>query len=125
MFPEPGSIDARRIIGGAERLVAPELLFAELANVIVQKVHRGETGGVPSPRLVAELLALPVEPVALSILTADALALALAFDHPVYDCYYIATTLAYDAVIVTADLRLGALARAAGLDERVRLLIGD
>ena len=122
LFPEPGSAAARAVLGEADALVAPDLLFAELANVVRTKVRRGETGGTPSPDLVAAVVALPIDAVPLRGLTAGALALALEFDHPVYDCYYIAAAVAHDAVLITADRAMYALATEAGLGERVHLL---
>jgi predicted nucleic acid-binding protein len=122
LFPEPGSAEARAVLAEADGLVAPDLLFAELANVIRSKVRRGETGDTTTPELIAAVVTLPVHAVPLGGLTADALALALAFDHPVYDCYYVAAAVAHDAVLITADRVLYALAIEAGLGERVRLL---
>ncbi len=44
-------------------------------------------------------------------LAAEALALALDLDHPVYDCVYLALAIARDLPLVTADRRLIAAAQ--------------
>jgi predicted nucleic acid-binding protein len=51
---------------------------------------------------------------------ARAVAIARELDHPVYDCFYLAVSEAFDAPLVTADGRL--LARVAGSPFAARTL---
>jgi predicted nucleic acid-binding protein len=44
----------------------------------------------------------------MSVVTADALGLALLLDHPIYDRLYLALALQTHAPLVTADRRFGA-----------------
>ena len=125
LFPERGSSAARHALDAADALAAPDLLFAEVANTVRTKVRRGDASAAAAADLATAVASLPVEALPLSGLTADALALALALDHPVYDCYYVATAIARDAVLVTADRRLHALATRVGFGERVRLIETD
>ena len=48
--------------------------------------------------------------------------LAVALEHPFYDCLYIATAIEMDGALVTADLRLAEAAR--GTIDEVELLGG-
>ena len=93
------------------RLIAPDLLIAECANILWKKVQRGEIEP-QGAKLAGELLSrsdIGLEP--MSGLSAEALRLALQLGHPAYDCFYLALALAREAVFVTADARF---ARAIG-----------
>lgn len=102
---EDDSDRARRLIGSNE-LVALDLVLAETANalwkalrrgVIDQEVYRAALATLPTP--FARIHS--IEP-----LIEQAGSIAAEFDHPVYDCIYLAATLLLDETLVTADLRL-------------------
>ena len=65
---------------------------------------------------------MPVRQIPLRQLTDIAFGLALEFDHPVYDCYYLAAAIRRDCAIVTADRRLYDLALCVGFGERALLV---
>jgi predicted nucleic acid-binding protein len=114
-FPEPGQVSAEALlqecIDGRRELIAPDLLECEFTNVLWKKVRRGEC----SEETAIEILALweTDQPrlISSTLLARRALELALRFDHPVYDCIYIAAAIEYDAVLATADSQLERLAR--------------
>ncbi|PKQ21152.1 MAG: hypothetical protein CVT66_01475 [Actinobacteria bacterium HGW-Actinobacteria-6] len=110
---------------GAEALAAPDLLYAECANAIWKRARRGLLPQSDADDLVVRLRAYPLQAIPLGDLTADALRISLAFDHPIYDCYYVAATIQSGHTLVTADRVLAKLARDVGLDERVMLLGED
>lgn len=88
------------------RLIAPDLLVAECANVLWKKVQRGELlrdEALLAARLLqgAEIELLPSR-----ALFEVATRLAIALDHPAYDCLYLALAVAEDCRLVTADERL-------------------
>jgi predicted nucleic acid-binding protein len=88
------------------KLVAPELLVAECANILWKKVRRKELSkdeALLAARLLqgADLELLPTR----SLLEA-ATSIALELDHPAYDCLYIALATTNDCPFVTADQRL-------------------
>ena len=97
------------------RLMAPDLLIAECANILWKKVRRGElleqealiAGGILRGADVA------LEP--MSGLMEPALALAVRLGHPAYDCFYLALAEATAAAFVTADEVLVRRVKAAGL----------
>jgi predicted nucleic acid-binding protein len=96
-------------------LYAPDLLVAECANVLWKKVRRTELHP-DEASVAAQLLEradLQLEPSRRLMRRATELAIAL--DHPAYDCLYLvlADSLACD--FVTADQRLQQRAPAAGI----------
>ena len=88
------------------KLIAPELLIAECANILWKKTRRNELSrreALLAARLLqgADLELLPTRP-----LLEAATLIATDLDHPAYDCMYIALTAANDCSFVTADERL-------------------
>ena len=89
------------------RLLAPDLLVAECANILWKKVRRRELTE-DEAAFAARLLAradIGLEP--MRGLLGSATALAIALDHPAYDCVYLALAEARGCDFVTADERLG------------------
>lgn len=122
VIAEPGSIHARRLVAAADPLLAPELLTAECANVVWKRVHRCITPVTGVPRTLAALETIAATLLPLRELTPAAMDIALEFDHPIYDCYYIAAAIQNDATLATADERLYDLALRVGLGERAILV---
>jgi predicted nucleic acid-binding protein len=56
------------------------------------------------------------------LLLDEALTLAEAFDHPIYDCLYIATMVRFDARLITWDKRLATKLASSYLASRAYLL---
>jgi predicted nucleic acid-binding protein len=88
------------------KLIAPELLVAECANILWKKVRRKELSRDEAhlgARLLqsADLELLPTR----SLLEAAVL-IAIELDHPAYDCVYVALAAANDCRFVSADERL-------------------
>ena len=111
---EPGSDQAVPYLS-RDDLVAPDLVVAEVGNAFWKRIRRGVSIRAQAE---AALKRLPVDIpslVPLPALCDAALDLAIATDHPIYDCFYIALALREDAPIVTADARLAALCEATSL----------
>jgi predicted nucleic acid-binding protein len=88
------------------RLIAPDLLVAECANILWKKVQRGEllkAEAIVAARLLqgAELELLPMR----SLFEA-ATRMSIEIDHPAYDCVYLVLALQRKCQFVTADERL-------------------
>jgi predicted nucleic acid-binding protein len=96
-------LDARR--QGFE-LVAPEILPAEVGNVIGKRVVRGEIDPAEARSVFREFRDLCPALVRLSGLVEGALALSVRFRHSVYDGLYVALARERDCILVTADERL-------------------
>lgn len=123
LLPESGSAQARQLLERSTRPIAPETVIGECANAVWKRAHRGLIDARQAMELQGELLAIPIDVRSTVTLTPAALALALAYDHPVYDCYYLAAAIANDCPLATADRRLHDLAVRAGLGERA-ILVG-
>ena len=88
------------------KLIAPELLVAECANILWKKVLRGELSreeAVLASRLLegAEIELLPTR----SLLEV-ATRMSIELNHPAYDCLYLALAAKNKCQFVTADNRL-------------------
>jgi predicted nucleic acid-binding protein len=102
---EDGTEDALALRRRA-RLVGPDLLIAECANILWKKVKRRELWkdeALVAARLLqgAEIELLPTR----SLLGA-ATRLAVELEHPAYDCLYLALAAENECQFVTADERL-------------------
>jgi predicted nucleic acid-binding protein len=87
------------------KLIAPELLVAECANILWKKVWRGELSKEEALLAACLLQGAEIEfPQTRSLLEAAA-RIAIALDHPAYDCLYLALAIDKDCRFVTADER--------------------
>lgn len=116
--------EAMRLLDHIEPLQAPDLIVAEVTNIARKKCIRRE-----STRSQAEAIATAIRqyiPVLHSPteLNERALEIALALNHPVYDCLYIACAEKTDAILITADERLCKATEGTDFRELVRHL-GD
>lgn len=117
---EPGDLEAMNLARGDESLIAPELIVAEVVNVMWKRVAAGaieRAQAADVPRALAEVLTdlSPLMPLA-----ARALAIAVELRHPAYDCFYLALAEREDARLVTADRRLQQRVAATPWAERVQ-----
>lgn len=122
MLPERHTDEARKVLGEAEQVHAPDLLLYEIISALHSRVRRGDLtpGQAELKRL--EARAFPARHAAAHELDAAALALADRLDHSAYDCFYLALAMERECVLVTADRGLARSARSAGLDRYVHLL---
>jgi len=88
------------------RLVAPDLLFAECANVLWKKVRRGELTQAEADIAAQTLEAADLAVVPTRGYVAIATSMAVELDHPAYDAVYLAVAEAANLRVVTADDRL-------------------
>ncbi len=83
-------------------LAAPDVLHAELGNVLWKKVRRGQITPEHALASFAEVRSqldfLPTKG-----LETRALEIAFAIDHPVYDCFFLAVAEATELTLITAD----------------------
>ncbi|MEQ1931471.1 MAG: type II toxin-antitoxin system VapC family toxin [Parvularculaceae bacterium] len=88
------------------RLIAPELLIAECANVLWKKVRRGELDPETARLAGAAIARVDIELSPMRQDMIDAVRLAIALKHPAYDCLYLALALRRTCQFVTADAQL-------------------
>ena len=104
VIEEVGSPRAASLLDGS-RLVAPDLLLIECANVLWKKVRRAELTEDEALVAVRLLQQADIELVPTRHLADQAVRLAIELDHPAYDCLYLALALANDWPLITADDR--------------------
>jgi predicted nucleic acid-binding protein len=110
---EPGTEQA--LLLRRKRLFAPDLLVAECANILWKKVRRrelSETEAILAARLLQKA-DIQLEP--MRRLLEPATRMAVALDHPAYDCTYLALAEMLACPMVTADERLHKKIIASGL----------
>lgn len=116
---EEGQQAAEALIGTP--LIAPDLLLAEVSNVIWKKWRKREIDiaqtGIAQGLVTSFVELLPARPFAEAALT-----IALELDHPVYDCYFLAMCEASERMMITADRRLVARCKGTRFEAFLELL---
>ena len=113
---------AAQLLSGEHQLHVPRVLAAELANALWSKVQSGSLTSSEAPGLLGRVLALHLEWANDQNLADDALRIAIALNHPVYDCMYLALAYQVDGTLVTADARFFNTVAATEHVSRVALL---
>ena len=107
MTAQPEAEALEQQLTAASLVIAPALLLTEVANVLwkLQRAKALPDGADPQDllRMAAELVD-HLEPD--RALQAEALALAIRLNHPVYDCLYLALARREAATLVSCDQRL-------------------
>jgi predicted nucleic acid-binding protein len=111
---EDGSAAARDILASGNKRLAPSLIFLEVQYVLSVAARRGRLDRKAIELAETALLQsfdtfAPVEQLMIA-----AAKLSRAFDHPIYDCLYVALALQEAAPLATADARQAEMARQAG-----------
>ena len=96
---------ADQLAASGQELHAPRLMASEVANVLWRKARVGQMERADAAAAMALLADMPVRWNDDETVSADAVRLALALDHPVYDCMYLALAHRIGATVVTADRR--------------------
>jgi predicted nucleic acid-binding protein len=104
-------------------VVAPDLLPTEVRNALVNRVRRRLSTVGDARAAAAAFPRIPLIVERSSDYLERAFELALAFEHPVYDCIYLALALERGLTLVTADERFARVARKVPeLAERIEVL---
>jgi len=106
IFLEPHAPAAQRLLGSDSPLYAPDLIYAEVANVIWKRFRRGDIDQRNAAGFLHDATQLPIRLVPSEQLLAPALALAMQTDRTVYDCLYLALAVQMNSVMVSDDRRL-------------------
>jgi predicted nucleic acid-binding protein len=105
-LPEPHHNVAKAVLASERTWCAPDLLMAEVANVVWKRQVRGELTAAEATALVADVLLLPIRYAPAAALVDVALPLAMRTGRSVYDCLYLALAATRGAVLLTGDQRL-------------------
>lgn len=110
---EPGRAEALQVLDLEQDLGAPDLIFAELTNVLRKKVKSGEVTSEQAMRALDAVHSTITTVVGSADLWADALDLARNLDHSAYDCFYLAAAIG-GGLLVSADEKFLRKCREAG-----------
>jgi predicted nucleic acid-binding protein len=105
-FREKHTEAARTVLLSDGNLCAPDLIYAEVANVVWKRHRHGEINAAEVADLLNDVLDLPLEITSSEQLVGPALALALRTGRTVYDCLYVALAIQERTVMVSDDQRL-------------------
>jgi len=105
-----------------ERLVAPELVVAEVGNVLWRHFQVGRLGREQCLEGGAALLECLDEIYPLSALARRATEVAMELSHPLYDCFYLVLAEELKTEVVTADRRLAEKVRGTAFEALLRRL---
>jgi predicted nucleic acid-binding protein len=106
LFQEPLVEQARCLLFSGQATLAPDLIYAELANVIWKRNARGMIGELEAMALLKDVWEIPLEITSCNPLAGVALKLAMGTKRSAYDCIYLALASTSDATMVTTDMRL-------------------
>jgi predicted nucleic acid-binding protein len=104
--PEVHSVDALRYLDPDLERDAPELLLAEVSNILWKKVGRGELTRIEAEGIAADLGQADVAVHPMGPLFGAALRIALETGRSAYDSMYLALAETLSTQMVTADRRL-------------------
>jgi predicted nucleic acid-binding protein len=102
-LPEPYSAAAERLLAGGFRLIAPDLLVAEVGNVLWKRVMRSELTVRKAQDILAALETLPLTLHPAPVLAENAMTIACGLKRSFYDSLYLALAMTADCRLVTAD----------------------
>ena len=94
VLDEPGQEEAEALLH--EGLVAPDWWMVEAASALSRHARRSAITAAEAETRLARLSAAPVTGVPAKDLLGPALRLAVALDHPIYDCLYLALAISED-----------------------------
>lgn len=113
--PEIHSDAAARLLEPGLSLCAPDLILAELGNVVWKKKRRGELTPEKASEILMAFIRFDVDIQPSDRLVPAALMLASALDRTVYDTLYLTLAIARDGVLITADRRFHLAVTESGL----------
>jgi predicted nucleic acid-binding protein len=105
LVPEDQSL---RAVSLRERFdfAAPDLIHAEIVNILWKKARRGEIADVDALDGLRALRYAEFRLESSEELAEQAFELSRLIDHPAYDCFYLCAAVQLNTVLVTADERM-------------------
>ena len=103
---EEGRLPAMALLTRGESLLAPDLIFAEVGNVLWKHCQQNQLTQAQLEQIANHLSGAIEHAVSCRELFIDAVELAARLKHPIYDCYYLALARRESLPFITADRRL-------------------
>lgn len=104
--PEIHEEASLRVLDSAVELYAPDLIYAEMGNVLWKKWRRKELSGEDVSGIMQDFMAITFQIHKSFDLSADALDIAKEHNQTFYDCIYVALALSAECALITADNKL-------------------
>lgn len=101
-------------------LIAPDLLYPEMGNVLWKKQQLGEIKAQEALEILRAILNFRIEIHPTKDIMELALKLAQELSRTVYDCLYLALAVSNDCAIVTADRKLYNAVRKSPFKEQIQ-----
>lgn len=102
-LPEAHGAAAQRLLDPSRRLLAPDLLFPEVGNVLWKRVLKGEVGERKAVEILSALEAVPLQIWESRSLMPVALEIGCRSRSTIYDSLYVALAMVARCPLVTAD----------------------
>lgn len=106
----------------AEALLAPDLLWAEVGNILWKYVRRDELVAHDAEAILGEMPQMPIAVTSSADLLSQAIEIATTHDRTVYDSLYLALAVQKNAMMLTADKRLANALKGQPLSKFVKAL---
>jgi predicted nucleic acid-binding protein len=97
---------ALQLLASPLQLLSPDLIWAEVGNVIWKRVRRSQISPAEAQTIFDDLLRMPVETTPSQTLLADAFEISVDTNQTVYDSLYLALAVRKGCKMVTADDKL-------------------
>ncbi|MGV7230056.1 MAG: type II toxin-antitoxin system VapC family toxin [Nitrospirales bacterium] len=119
---EPRSTAARKILEKDNAFIVPDIFIPEICNVVWKKFKNQEITAEQGQAIVTNVPAVIDHIVPTAELTQRAFDLAVQFNHPVYDCLYLALAERESITLITDDAKLVTVGKKAKLGRFVQAL---
>ena len=103
---------ARRL--RSQGIVAPAIWIAEAGNVFWRKQQTKVLSESEARKLFDLLLAAPIRTLPFDVGAREAFDIAVALEHPIYDCFFLAAAIQEDTYVATDDARFASVVRRHG-----------
>ncbi|MET7247441.1 PIN domain-containing protein [Methylobacterium sp. EM32] len=117
--PEVGHQVALDLLDSDAEFLAPDLLFAEFANVLRKKIKAGEASIEQAEAACRQLPGFLSSVIPALLLFERALQISVEINHPVYDCVFLACAEQNGVRLVTADEKMMQRVESRGLSHLV------
>ena len=119
---EPRSTAARKILEKGNAFIVPDIFIPEICNVVWKKFKNQEVTAEQGQAIVTNVPAVIDHIVPTAELAQRAFDLAVQFNHPVYDCLYLALAERESITFITDDAKLVTVGKKAKLGRFVQAL---
>ena len=119
LVPEQHASAALRLLHENAGLVAPDIILAEVGNVLWKKWFRGELEADAVPEMMIDFRKIPLQLFDTDYLFINAWDIAKKFSRSFYDSLYVALAVKNNCRMVTADLKLYNALKATSLKKHI------